>query len=80
MTNDILGLHDRRSLKKRRKESTLVMQNYSQVNEVIRRKVKQAKENWITDRCQEIDCGIRTGNSKTVFNTKIADSVTTNED
>ena len=31
--------------------------------------MKQAKENWTTDRCQEIDCGIRTGNSKMTFNT-----------
>ena len=72
MTNDILDLcNRRRSLKKRRKEgrSPLAIQNYSQVNKAIRRKVKQAKENLITDRCQDIDCGIRTGNSKTAFNT-----------
>ena len=32
-------------------------------------KKKQAKENWMTDRCQEIDCKIRTGNNKAAFNT-----------
>ena len=31
--------------------------------------MKLAKENWIADRCQETDRGIRTGNSKTAFNT-----------
>ena len=40
-----------------------------QFNQAIGRKMKQAKENWIADRCQEIDSGIRTGNSKTAFNT-----------
>ena len=49
MTNDILDLCDRkRSLKKGRKEGPLAMQNYSQVNQAIRRKMKQVKENWIT--------------------------------
>ena len=70
MSNDILDLYDRRrNLKKGRKEGPLAIQNYSQVNQVIRRKMKQANENWITHRCQEIDCGIRTGNSKAAFNT-----------
>ena len=69
MTNDILDLRDRRSLKKRRQGGPLAIQNYSQVNQAIRRKMKQTKENWISDRCQEIDCGIRTENSKTAFNT-----------
>ena len=58
-----------RILKKRRKEGPLAMQNYSQVNQLIRRKMKQAKENCITYRCSETDCGIRTGNIKTAFNT-----------
>ena len=50
MTNDILDLCERRrSLKKRRKEGPLATQNYSQVNQVIRRKMKEAKENWITN-------------------------------
>ena len=30
-------------------------------------KMKQAKENWISDWCQEIDSGIRTRDSKTAF-------------
>ena len=33
------------------------------------KKVKQAKENWITDRCQEIDSGMGMGNRKVAFNT-----------
>ena len=70
MTSDILDLCGRRrSPKKRRKEGPLAMQNYSQVHQAIRGKLKQAKENWITARRKEIGCGIRTGNSKTVFHT-----------
>ena len=70
MTNDILDLCDRRrSLKNRRQEGPLAIQNNSQVNQAIRRKMKQAKENRITDRCKEIYSGIRTGNSRTAFNT-----------
>ena len=30
--------------------------------------MKQPKENWITDRCQEIDSGFRTRNSWAAFN------------
>ena len=44
------------------------MQKYSEVNQEIRRKTKWAKENWIKDRCQEIDSGIRTGNSNAALN------------
>ena len=32
------------------------------------KKTKHATENWITDWCQEIDCGARTGNIGTAFN------------
>ena len=65
MTNDILDLcYRRRSLKNRIQEGPLAIQNYSKVNLAIRRKMKQAKENWISDRCQEIDCGIKTGNKQ----------------
>ena len=45
MTNDIPDLCDRRrSLKKRRKEGPLAIQNYSQVNHAIRRKMKRPKK------------------------------------
>ena len=71
MTNDILDLCDRKSgsIKKGRKEGPLAIQNYSKVNQAITRKMKQAKENWITGRHQEIDCRVRTGNSNTASNT-----------
>ena len=45
IANSSLYLCDRRILKKRRKDGPLAMQNYSQVNQIIRRKMKQAKEN-----------------------------------
>ena len=69
MTNDILDLCDRRrSLKNRRYEGPLAIKNYIKVNQAITRKMKQAKENWISDGFQHIDCGIITGNSKASFN------------
>ena len=48
MTNDILDLCDRRrSLKKKRKEGPLATQNYSQVNQTIRRKTRKAHKLWV---------------------------------
>ena len=68
---DILDQCDMgRSLEKRRKDGPVAIQKYSEVNQEIRRKkMKQAKENFITDGCQEIDTGIRTGHSKAAFDT-----------
>ena len=53
----------------RRKEDPVAMQNYDEVNEEIRRRMKEARENWIADqdRCKEIYSGFRTGNSKAAF-------------
>ena len=60
MTSDILDLRyyvtEEGASRKEEKKGPLAMQNYSRVNQVIRRKMKQAKEKWITDRCKEIDC------------------------
>ena len=70
MTNDILDLSDKsRSVKKRRKFDHVAMHNFSEINKEIMRRMKEAKENWITDQWKEIDSGIRTGNSKVAFDT-----------
>ena len=62
--NVILDLCDkRRSLKNGLKDHPVAVQNYGEVNKEIMRKRKEANVNWITDRCKEIDSGIRTGNS-----------------
>ena len=54
MTNDILDLSDKsRSVKKRRKFDHVAMHNFSEINKEIRRRMKEAKENWIADRCKE---------------------------
>ena len=54
------------------------MQNYSEVNKEIRRRMKEeTKENWITDRCKEIiGSGIRRGNIKAAFGTEVISSIT----
>ena len=45
------------------------MQNYSEFDKEIRRRMKVAKQNWIIYRCKGIDSGTRTGNSKAAFDT-----------
>ena len=68
VTNNILDLCDmRRSIKKRRKDDPVAIQNYCEVNKEIGRTVKEAKKNWITDRCKEIDSGTGTGNSRAIL-------------
>ena len=45
-----------------RKDGRVAMQNNSEVDQEIRRRMRQAKESWITDRSRN-DSGTRTGNS-----------------
>ena len=54
----------REEASRKEEKMTLAMQNNTQVNKEIRRRMKEAKETWIPDRCKEIDSGIRTGNRK----------------
>ena len=50
MPIEILDLCDRRrSLKKRRNDDPVGMQCCSEVDQEIGRRMKEAKENWITD-------------------------------
>ena len=56
MTNDILDLCDRRSLKKKRKEVALKMQTTFKSAKSEQEKNEEANDNVITDQCQEIVC------------------------
>ncbi|KAL8610857.1 hypothetical protein ACOMHN_056712 [Nucella lapillus] len=66
VTEDILDLCDsRRELKKKKRSDQA--QHYNIINKNIRAKMKDAKENWITEQCNNIDKGMREGNSKVAF-------------
>ena len=54
----------------------MAMQKYSKVNQEIR---KNEAGHWVTDQCQEIDSGIRTGNSEAACKTEITDTATTDK-
>ena len=70
MTNDILDLCDRRrSFKKRTKNGPVPMQKYSEVNQEIRRRMKQATDTGSQTDVKKFDSGIRTENSKAAFST-----------
>ena len=70
VTEDILDLCDtRRELKKTKRVSPSAAQQYSVVNKDIRKKMKEAKEKWIFDQCDNIEAGMSKGNSKAAFDT-----------
>ena len=60
----------RRCLTRRRKDYLVATQRYIEVNhQEIRRRMKEAKEKWIADRCKEVDSGFGSNNSKELFDT-----------
>ena len=70
VTDDILDLCDkRRDLKKTKKDNPEAAQHHRDVNKTIRKKMKEAKENWISEMCDNIDTGMRKGNSKMAYDT-----------
>lgn len=70
VTDDILDLCDyRRSLKKTKKDDPEAAQQHTLVNKKIRKRMREAKEKWITEECKTIDAGMRLGNSKAAYAT-----------
>ena len=70
VTNDILNLCDeRRELKKTKNDNSEATNMYNKVNRNIRKQMREAKEQWISDQCDHIDAGMRSGNSKAAFDT-----------
>ena len=63
----------------KKKDGPAPTKSYSEVNQEIRRKIMQAKENWISDRCKEFDSGIRTGKAAHQHS-EITDPSTTDKD
>lgn len=70
VTDDILDLCDkRRELKKTKKIDPVAAKQHGIINKDIRKNMKKAKEQWITDQCSSIETGLSSGNSKTAFDT-----------
>ena len=64
VTKDVLDLcHGRRDLKKKRYEAEGAKQ-YREANRRIQKAVKEAKEDWIVDQCDEIETCLNKNNSK----------------
>ena len=70
ITNDILDLCDeRRELKKTKYLDPEAREQYNDKNRIIRRQMRQAKENWISEQCANIESGMKRGNIKVAFDT-----------
>ena len=70
VTDDILDLCDlRRTFKKTKKDDPEAAKQHTLVNKNIRKRMREAKEKWITEQCESIDAGIRQGNSKAAYAT-----------
>ncbi|GFR70978.1 endonuclease-reverse transcriptase [Elysia marginata] len=70
VTNEVLDLCDKRKeLRKRKFGSNVAMENYQLVNKAVRKKMKEAKEEWIDDQCVATEQGLSSGRSKQAFST-----------
>ena len=70
VTDNILDLCDkRRALKKDKHTTPDGAKQYQETNRLVRKKMKEAKDQWISDQCQKIEKGMARGNSKQAFNT-----------
>ena len=67
VTNDILDLCDERREKKKEKyNSQEGAEEYRRANKLVRKKLKEAKENWIDEQCKNIEQSTKQGNTKKV--------------
>ena len=73
VTDDILDLCDLRrtfkKTKKTKKDDPEAAKQHTLVNKNIRKRMREAKEKWITEQYESIDAGIRQGNSKAAYAT-----------
>mgnify|MGYP006273469667 CR=1 FL=1 len=69
-SNDILDLCDkRRSLKKTKHSTPQDAAQYRETNNLVRKKMREAKEQWINEQCENIEAGMTKGNSKHAYDT-----------
>ena len=66
-TDDILNMCDTRRLLKPQRETPAGKIEYRQVNKQIKKEVKEAKQKWIDDQCEEIEHSTATNNTKKAY-------------
>ncbi|CAH1266623.1 Hypp3444 [Branchiostoma lanceolatum] len=70
VSGDILDLCDRRrELRQQKYTSQKTAAQYRQAHKAVRRRMREAKEKWIEDQCEEIQHGMASGNSRKAYET-----------
>ena len=67
VTSDILDLCDKRRELKNRRGETEGEKEYRAANQKVKKGMIKARENWIEDKCQEIEENLRQNNSKKAY-------------
>ena len=66
-TDDTLNMCDTRRLLKSQRKTPIGKIEYTKVNKQIKKGMKEAKQTWTDDRCEEIEHSIATNNTKKAF-------------
>ena len=66
-TDDILNLCDTRRLLKPQRKTPTGKIEYRKVNKHIKKGMKEAKQKWIDDQCEEIEHSIATNNTMNAY-------------
>ncbi|KAI8486085.1 hypothetical protein Bbelb_361850 [Branchiostoma belcheri] len=70
VTDDVLNLCDkRRELRQHKYKSQELAAAYQQANRAVRSKMREVKEKWIEEQCEEIEHGMQRGNSRKAYET-----------
>ena len=64
---ELLDINDKRRVLKREKNSPGKTNKYREINKEIRTGMKEAKEKWIEEQCNEIEDNLNKNNSKRAF-------------
>ncbi len=67
VTQDLLDLCNKRRNLKNQKAEKEGAKKYRVVNKQIRKGMKNAKEEWIKDQCQEIEHNLKVNNTKKAY-------------
>ena len=67
ITDDILEMCDKRRELKNKKHDAQGRSQYRDINNKIRKAIKQAKENWIEEQCEEIYINLTKNNTKRAY-------------
>ena len=67
VNEEVLKLCDKRRELKQRKNEIEGARQYREANQQVRKSMKQAKESWIAEQCQDIEESLQSNNSKKAF-------------